>query len=74
MKNNPFKEMSNNELVAYWNIMQYPAFHNADAANQRERHIPLVSDELTERGIPHQISKRTIVQKDATKTTHTLKG
>ncbi len=42
--------MTDRELVAYWNVMQFPGLVIGD---KTERHLPIVSDLLTQRGIAH---------------------
>lgn len=50
--------MNDAELVAYWNILQAPCL-KVDPDGKNERHKPIVSELLTERGIPHEDGKRT---------------
>lgn len=50
--------MTDTELVAYWNIMQFPGLKVG--ANRDALHIPVVSDLLTERGIAHERGARTV--------------
>jgi hypothetical protein len=49
--------MTGRELVAYWNILQFPAI--GDSA-KTARHTAIVSELLTERGIAHRAGARTI--------------
>jgi hypothetical protein len=51
--------MSDTEIVAYWNILQFPTI-NVDPEGKRERHIALVSEILVGRGIAHEVGKRTV--------------
>jgi hypothetical protein len=51
------ESMTDRELVAFWNILQFSArFGNRDIYKET-----LVSMTLNERGIPHEIGKRTKV-------------
>jgi hypothetical protein len=52
--------MNDREIVAYWNILQFPTL-NVDPERKRERHIALVSEILVGRGIPHEFGKRTVL-------------
>ena len=50
--------MSDRELAAYWNIMQFPGL---EIGGTYAAHRPIVSALLTERGIPHQAGSRTVL-------------
>ena len=51
--------MTDFELVAYWNILQTPGIKADDG--KTERHKPIVDALLTERKIPHEKGKRTML-------------
>ena len=53
-------EMEDTQLVSYWNVLQMGQrmMQNTEAKETGERHIPIVSSLLTERGIPHEDGKR----------------
>jgi len=53
------KKMDDGELVAWWNILQTPGIKLAEAQEQKDQHQPIMIELLTERGIPHEIGKRT---------------
>lgn len=48
--------MSDNELVAYWNILMQSrhAIRSADCVAQAERHEPMLKELFTERNIPFE--------------------
>lgn len=52
-------KMSDGELVAYWNVLQMGQrmIQDAEAKNKTERHLPIVSELLAERNIPHEQGK-----------------
>lgn len=50
--------MSDREIVAYWNIMQFPGL--VVGKNRNDLHIPVVAEILTERGIPFERGARTV--------------
>lgn len=50
--------MTDRELVAYWNILQFPVVVVGDDG-KNERHLGMVSALLTERAIPHERGHRT---------------
>lgn len=52
------QQMTDRELVAYWNIIQAGA-RMFQVGNQCQNHHSIVSEILTERKIPHQMGKRT---------------
>jgi hypothetical protein len=51
--------MSNREVVAAWNVMQALRRTLNGGAHENES---LVSAELSQRGIPHQVGKRTVAK------------
>jgi hypothetical protein len=51
--------MSDRELVAYWNILQFPVIIVGDDG-KNERHLGIVDELLTLREIPHERGRRTI--------------
>lgn len=53
-------DMEDTELVAYWNILQMGQrmIRNTEAHEQGERHIPILTEILTEREIPHENGKQ----------------
>ena len=52
-------KMTDNELVAYWNVLEMSGktIQNEEAKAKTQRHLPLVAELLTERGIPHEQGK-----------------
>ena len=50
--------MTDRELVAYWNILQFPGLVISDGKDDRHRGI--VSALLTDRGIAHEAGHRTV--------------
>lgn len=55
--------MSDRELVAYWNVLQFGnrMFRSAEADRINAVHKPIVDHLLTQRGIPHVDGRRTSV-------------
>ena len=51
------KAMSNRELVAFWNVLQF----SARMGNRDTEKESLVSRVMGERNIPHEIGKKTIL-------------
>jgi len=53
--------MKTNELVAYWNIMQAGRrmISNDATRSQFRRHQPIVDRLLVDRGVAHEVGKRT---------------
>ncbi len=51
------RTMTTRELVAYWNVMQFPGLVITDG--KQERHLVMVDEILTERGVAHQRGKLT---------------
>lgn len=56
-------ELTNTQLVAIWNILQWNN-RNGQSVHPKQEEI---SKLLTNRGIPHSIGKRTIIYKEITK-------
>lgn len=53
-------KMTNKELVAYWNILQFNGrCIQVGDTDKNVRHTQLVDELLTKRSIPHQMGKRT---------------
>lgn len=52
-------KMTNAELVAYWNVLQMSGktIQNNEAKAKTERHLPLVDELLSRRGIAHEQGK-----------------
>lgn len=58
-------EMTDYELINYWNMLQFPCLRiGAQATNERERHVVIVNSLLNERGISHEVGKRTVLPTD----------
>lgn len=53
------KTMTDTQLVAAWNVMQALRRTLNGGAHENES---LVSAELSQRGIPHQVGKRTVAK------------
>ena len=51
-------EMTDHEMVAYWNILQFPGLLIGDG--KTERHQAILSELLFERRIPHLEGHRTV--------------
>ena len=58
-------EMSDGELVSYWNILQTPCL-KIDPDGDIERHAAIADELLDERGILHETGKRTVHSKECT--------
>ena len=41
-------KLSNDELVAYWNTLQYPCIRDEESQQKTERHARLVSERLAD--------------------------
>lgn len=54
--------MSDRELVAYWNIMQFPGLV---VGSRNAEHLPIVDGLLSERGIAHERGSRTAAAQPA---------
>lgn len=54
-----FREMTDREIVAYWNTLQMPGLI-VDSVGVRPLHLDVVSQVLTEREINHQRGCRTV--------------
>lgn len=55
-------EMTDHELASYWNILQFPCLRvGTQATNKHDNHVTIVDSLLNERGIPHEVGKRTIL-------------
>ena len=52
-------QLCDHELVSYWNILQTPVIRGS--ADKQERHTEIVDGLLTERNIPHERGKRTLL-------------
>jgi hypothetical protein len=53
-------KMTNKELVAYWNILQFNGrCIQVGDTDKNARHTQLVDELLTKRSIPHQMGKLT---------------
>lgn len=60
---NELDQMNDFELVAYWNVLQFS--RRITDAPKIVRHLTIVDELLTVRGIPHQQGKRIITRKAA---------
>ena len=57
MTKSKLQQLSDRELIAYWNIIQAGA-RMFQIGNQCQNHYSIVSEILTERKISHEIGKR----------------
>ena len=58
-------KLKDNELVAYWNILQMISKSplNVDPDEKTDRQLPIVEELLTQRNIPHENRKLIVVMK-----------
>ncbi len=52
-------EMTDREMVGYWNVLQFPGLVIGDGKD--ERHIEILDALLTERAIDHERGRRTVI-------------